>query len=390
MRCATFELDELPKSRRAQLDLVRFRFGRQGTSGAQACAGQALARDGGKQLVLGMAADEGWRGLVQRALAAAGMVPWSMSGNAPRQFNRFHDRLVQSSGALVALAPDAWSLWLWDDQGRPRHGRGRWREGAEDHAAIALEVERSILAYVHGGARDVARIFVVGGTETETMSAALDARLASRACGSRRTRAGLRALRVRSPRRRRCRSRRRSTDEDHGELRPGPAAARPRARGGAVGRHARARAVGRMARRRRERSAHRLATAQARLARVEEQLAAVSPQDALPAAELESLHRRIQALNKVSGIRGWSTPRLLGWLGGQLPDNVYLVSLAHKPREGEALLVAASPSAEALTAFLLRLEKEPRFAEVLLAKQGARGAPGAAAVQFEIRIRWKT
>ena len=80
--------------------------------------------------------------------------------------------------------------------------------------------------------------------------------------------------------------------------------------------------------------------------------------------------------NKVSGIRGWGTPRLLGWLGGQLPDNVYLVSLAHKPREGEALLVAESASAEALTAFLLRLEKEPRFAEVLLAKQGARARPG--------------
>ena len=45
---------------------------------------------------------------------------------------------------------------------------------------------------------------------------------------------------------------------------------------------------------------------------------------------------------------------------------------------------------EALTAFLLRLEKEPRFAEVLLSRQGARGAPGAGAVQFEIRVRWKS
>lgn len=128
---------------------------------------------------------------------------------------------------------------------------------------------------------------------------------------------------------------------------------------------------------------------EARLARAEEQLSAAS-RDPLPApAELDSLRRRVQTLNKLSGMRGWGTPQLLGWLGGQLPDNVYLVSLAHRPRDGEALLVAESPSAEALTAFLLRLEKEPGFAEVLLARQGARGAPGAAAVQFEIRIRWK-
>ena len=130
---------------------------------------------------------------------------------------------------------------------------------------------------------------------------------------------------------------------------------------------------------------------EARLARAEEQLIAAATRETLPEpAQLDSLRHRVQALNKVSGVRGWGTPQLLGWLGGQLPDNVYLVSLAHRPREGEALLVAESPSAEALTAFLLRLEKEPGFAEVLLARQGARGAPGAAAVQFEIRIRWKT
>ena len=126
-----------------------------------------------------------------------------------------------------------------------------------------------------------------------------------------------------------------------------------------------------------------------RLERVQAQAAAGAPKSALPgAAELESLRQRVQALNKLSGLRGWSTPQLLAWLGGKLPDNVYLKSLHHKPREGEAQLVAASASAEALTSFLLRLEKEPRFAEVLLSKQGAGGAPGAVEVQFDIRVRW--
>ena len=127
---------------------------------------------------------------------------------------------------------------------------------------------------------------------------------------------------------------------------------------------------------------------ESRLARVEEQLAAAAPSQPLPPpAELESLRRRVSALNRLSGMRGWSTPQLLGWLGRQLPENVYLVSLHHKPREGEGLLVAESSSAEALTGFLLRLEKEPRFAEVLLSKQGVRGA---GAVQFEIHVRWKS
>ena len=130
---------------------------------------------------------------------------------------------------------------------------------------------------------------------------------------------------------------------------------------------------------------------EARLKRVDEQLAAAKPRQDLPAgAELESMRQRVSALNRLSGMRGWATPQLLAWLGEQLPDNVYLVSLNHRPRDGEAQIVA-----ESLTAFLLRLEREPRFSEVLLSRQGARGvqvaggAPGASAIQFEIRLRWK-
>jgi hypothetical protein len=127
-----------------------------------------------------------------------------------------------------------------------------------------------------------------------------------------------------------------------------------------------------------------------RLERIHARVAAAAPSAPLPAGpQLASLRERVRELNKVSGLRGWSTPQLLDWLGAKLPDNVHLVSLHHRPREGEALLLAASPSAEALTAFLLTLEREPRFAEVLLSKQGAVPGPGAG-VQFEIRIRWKS
>jgi len=173
-----FELDQMPKTRAAQLDLVRLRFGRQGINGAQAYACQPLDRDGDKHLLLGMAVDESWRRLVGEALAQAGVVVWSTSANVCRQFNCFHDRFAQASGALVALAPDAWCVWLWDSQGRVRYARARWRAAADDHADIALEVERSILAYVHGDPRrTVARVYTVAGDETGALAGALDARL---------------------------------------------------------------------------------------------------------------------------------------------------------------------------------------------------------------------
>ena len=105
-------------------------------------------------------------------------MPWSVSANACRQFNRFHDRLTQASGALVVLAPDAWSLWLWDARGRPRYARSRWRAANESHAEIALEIERLIVAYVQADpARSIARVHVLAGGEAGAMSAALDARL---------------------------------------------------------------------------------------------------------------------------------------------------------------------------------------------------------------------
>lgn len=123
-----------------------------------------------------------------------------------------------------------------------------------------------------------------------------------------------------------------------------------------------------------------------RVARVDEQLAAAAPHNGLPpAAELAAMRQRVSALNAYASTRGAGTLRILRWLEARLPDNVQLVSLHHKPREGELLLVAEAPSAEAFTAFLRILEREPWFSEVLLSKQAARGGGGA--LQFELRVR---
>ena len=178
VRWAVFELDELPGAHRAQLELAAFRFSRQGLNGKHAYTCQPLGDEGGKRLLLGMAADAGWLALVDETLQAAGIMPWTISANACRQFNAFHDEITRSSGALVALAPDAWSLSVWDARARPRYIRGRWRSAAAGYDDIALEVERSILAYVHAHPeREVARLFVAGGEETFALKRALDARL---------------------------------------------------------------------------------------------------------------------------------------------------------------------------------------------------------------------
>lgn len=173
-----FEFDQLPRARTAQHELVRFRFARQGVNGNHAFACQPLEREAGKHFLFGMALDEGWRRCLAEALAEARVVAWTMRTNACRHFNRFHDQLTQSSGALVAAAPDAWSLWLWDAHGRPRYARGRWRAARGDAEEIALEVERSILAYVQGNrSRTVERVFAIAGDETADVAGALDARM---------------------------------------------------------------------------------------------------------------------------------------------------------------------------------------------------------------------
>lgn len=179
VRLEVFELDELPKGQTAQQELTQWRFARDaGGATPGVCASQELGHDGDKHLLLGLAMDEAWQRCIAEALAQAGIVAWSLSANVCRQFNRYHDSLAIGSGALAVLSTDAWALLLWDEQGRVRYARARWRAVADDHAAIAAEVERSILAYAHGAPnRSVQRVHVVAEGADAGLVTALDARL---------------------------------------------------------------------------------------------------------------------------------------------------------------------------------------------------------------------
>lgn len=129
----------------------------------------------------------------------------------------------------------------------------------------------------------------------------------------------------------------------------------------------------------------------ARLADLQDQQTDVAGMADVPSGpELQAMKARVQTLNSLAGVHGLDTPELLLWLEQHLPREARVTNLHHKARAGETYLIAEASSPEPLTQFLREMEKEPRFSEVLLAKQGTRSVQGrTGAIQFEIRIQHK-
>ena len=187
VRVTLFELDELPKSEKTRLELVRWRFGKERATADQPldCVYQDLGRENGKYLLLGQAADQAWLQCIKQALKRAGITPWSLNPGAVYRFNRFHEVFTKEKhgAAMVILDPDTWSVFLWDAATRPRLVRARWRDetahGIEAYNLIALEAERSILSYVRSGKNGaISRVYAVAhARELSEFAAALDRRL---------------------------------------------------------------------------------------------------------------------------------------------------------------------------------------------------------------------
>lgn len=187
IRSTVLDLDELPKTADMRETLVRWRFAKewQRSEDTLDCCGFDMGEDRGKRLLFGQAGDRPWLDCVRGALARSGIMPWSLNAAAAYRFNYFHDALVGGAGAMLSLDPDCWNLLLWDDSGRVRQVLTRMRENLADEdgaASIADEVERAILAYVHGdNSRKVGRLFLAGNeTEMATLAAIFDGRLRKR------------------------------------------------------------------------------------------------------------------------------------------------------------------------------------------------------------------
>jgi hypothetical protein len=182
-----FELDELPKSEKTRLELVRWRFAKEySVDGAMFdCAHQTLGQENAKHLLMGQGIDKAWLQCIKQALRRGGITPWSMNLGACYRFNQFHDRFAKEKhgAAMVVLDPDSWTVFLWDAAARPRLVRARWRtrtdKTIEDYDEIALEAERSILSYVRSGKEgSVTRVYAIShARELEGLTAALDRRL---------------------------------------------------------------------------------------------------------------------------------------------------------------------------------------------------------------------
>lgn len=106
-----------------------------------------------------------------------------------------------------------------------------------------------------------------------------------------------------------------------------------------------------------------------------------------PVAELQTVKQRVAALNGLLPAQTHSVFSLLDDLEALVPDRVWLSAVLYRPRAAEVQLVAESESAEALTGFLLRLEKTARFSEVMLTRQAQQGAHEQRTVQFELRLK---
>ena len=187
MAFAVFELDELPKSEKTRLELVRWRFAKEYSAGAETfdCVHQGLGQENGKHLLLGQGIDKAWLQCIKQALRSADITPWSMNLGTCYRFNQSHDRFAKEKhgAAMVVLDPDSWAVFLWDTATRPRLMRARWRtrtdKTIEDYNEIALEAERSILSYVRSGKEgSVTRVYAIShAQELEGLTAALDRRL---------------------------------------------------------------------------------------------------------------------------------------------------------------------------------------------------------------------
>ena len=125
-----------------------------------------------------------------------------------------------------------------------------------------------------------------------------------------------------------------------------------------------------------------------RLERIETGGVAVAAPVQLPSArELAETRERVAKINAAAQTKGLPTSALLAELETLLPPEAWLTSFHHRAAHGEVLLVASAASADPLSAFLLKLERNPLFEEAMLMREMQPTGNGQPSVQFEIRLK---
>lgn len=105
-----------------------------------------------------------------------------------------------------------------------------------------------------------------------------------------------------------------------------------------------------------------------------------------PMKQLIEMRERVAKINAVAQTKGVPTLALLADLEKQLPREAWLTSIHHRASEGQVQLIASARRADPLSDFLLRLEHDPLFDEVMLLREVKAGG-AKADVQYEIRLK---
>lgn len=125
-----------------------------------------------------------------------------------------------------------------------------------------------------------------------------------------------------------------------------------------------------------------------RFERIETDGSVVATQQYMPSAQaLAETRERVAKINAAAQTKGLPTSTLLTELEKQLPPAAWLTSFHHRAAEGEVLLVASAANADPLSAFLLKLERNPLFDQVMLMRELHPTGAGQPGVQFEIRLK---
>lgn len=124
-----------------------------------------------------------------------------------------------------------------------------------------------------------------------------------------------------------------------------------------------------------------------KLPELERLIAAAGKQEMPAPAQLREMQVRVAGLNAIPQGRGLSSLQILAKLEALLPDQVVLTAVHHRAKEREVLLLAQANTTEALSQFLLKLERDDQLEAVVLAQQKEVEQSGKSVVQFEIRFK---
>lgn len=119
-----------------------------------------------------------WRTMLSVIKNRQDFTCWSIAPDIFRLFNIFYQEISPTSGALIHINDDYWTLLIWDSDAQVRSVLSHWRGETDVYGDIADEIERSIIAYVNSGEqRSVEKVYLLHGGMNSQFEAEINAKL---------------------------------------------------------------------------------------------------------------------------------------------------------------------------------------------------------------------